>query len=104
MSVVSFRFRIRTLILFVSASAAALGGERLLHRRNLCLVRAAQHARSADQFRDEADGLLCVFPGDLETEKAYLRRVAHHHSCVAERYRFLASHPWLSVEPEPPPD
>jgi hypothetical protein len=84
-------FRLRTLMIGVAIVGAILGLGVRLH------ARAEQYRRVAYEHERQV-GLMwgCLNDGHPSERESW-------HESLATKYRYHASHPWLPVQPDPPP-
>ena len=94
------RIRLRTLLILVALAASALGGRRLWQRRERCL----EMATILDVLTEsEESPYTNVFwdgfpPPEFEE---LIRLPPERLRLLAERYRYVADHPWLPLPREP---
>jgi hypothetical protein len=88
-------FRVRTLMIAVAACAVCLGFLSVQRRR------AQFMELSQDHLIAGAEALFENWSARSQTP-SYSAQVRYHWA-LAARYEEAASHPWLPVEPDPPP-
>src|SRR4051812_27431127 len=97
------RFTIRRMMIVVIVLAVALGVFR--YRCNALARLARSHRRTAEESVSTLDRFVeSEIPRDSNYQKTklFLVRLAEYRWNLADKYAYAASHPWLSIEPDPP--
>jgi hypothetical protein len=124
----SLRTRLRTILIVVALAASAFACERMRRLRAHYLEKTRSHAAQEATCRNTStsfgqmislqrkyydlevqnksseqliDSLRFVL-GRLERDGLLWQRRAAHHAALRRKYEFAASHPWMSVPPDPP--
>jgi hypothetical protein len=108
------RFRLRTLLVAVAVAAVAMGAMLMLQRAAAYRRLAERHAERERMHRDsaalataEAEDL--AERGSADGAALWRERVddnaakAARSAELSRKYLHAAAHPWLAVEPDPPP-
>jgi hypothetical protein len=106
------RMTTRRWVAAIMVSGLLMGwGVRLWRRESYFVARARHHADMAQAYGFWGPivmGFLKMTEGsqeraDLEHMRAILPSHIAYHEALARKYRRAARHPWLPVEPDPPP-
>jgi hypothetical protein len=87
---------VRRLMIVVALIAVVSGSFRLKRRSEEFRQRAAKHEWLSKPGGGSMMGPPEVWMGELEVFQRY-------HDGMRRKYEYAAWHPWLSIEPDPPP-
>src|SRR3954452_10002095 len=90
------QFTVRRMMVAVMVVAIALAAVPLKRRSDEFRRRAAVHA-----WLSQPGG--GSYMGDLDQLRREVEMFRRYHSGMRRKYEYLAWHPWLSADPDPPP-
>jgi hypothetical protein len=88
-----YRLRLRTILILVALVAIGLGGRKWMDRRGRHFRRVAMDYRDMAKL-DEISAAL---------GSRHSAPIAAYRRTLQRKYEYAGAHPWLPVEPDPPP-
>jgi hypothetical protein len=84
----------------VAIVALVLGAVKIRQESLICRRRAAMHAWAEGMFRGRLANSAAFYPSD--EQRQWATRRAAWHAQLRRKYERAASHPWESLDPDPP--